>query len=85
MTINASTVTDTFSVTYNGVTYDNDGAGFLFYQTLNRISKVQFSNTNGSGVVSRTTIDDVMIDVPEPATMIILGIGAVLFGRKRAA
>lgn len=83
LVITASADTDTFTVSYNGVTYDNNGAGFGFYQTLNRISKVQFSNTNGSAIVSRTTIDDVSIKVPEPATMALLSIGAVLLGRKR--
>ncbi|OHB54160.1 MAG: hypothetical protein A2Y12_16925 [Planctomycetes bacterium GWF2_42_9] len=84
LTISASTISDTFTVQYNGVMYNNNGNGYSFYQPINEISRVQFSNTNGSAVVSRTTIDDVSIIVPEPCTIAILALGALAFRKKKA-
>jgi hypothetical protein len=87
VTINADAISKTFTLTYAGATYDNNGNGYQFFDwgdglAFNRL----FISQSGVGLTTR--IDNVKVTdgVPEPMTIglfVIGGLGTLL--RKRVA
>jgi hypothetical protein len=87
VTISADAVSKTFTLTYDGMTYNNSGYGYQFFDwgdglAFNRL----FFSQSGAGVSTR--IDNVRVadSVPEPMTIGLLAIGGlVALLRKRVA
>jgi hypothetical protein len=80
----ADVTTHTMSITYDGVTYDNDGAGFAWFGSPSTLGALNISSSTANGAC----IDNVLVTntVPEPLTMITVlsGLaGGILFKKKR--
>jgi hypothetical protein len=81
--VNADAVSKTFTLTYDGVTYNNNGYGYQFFDwgdglAFNRL----FFSQSGAGVDTRIDNVKVLNSVPEPTTIGLLAMGGLILRRK---
>ena len=83
MEIDADSATNKFTVTYDGVTYDNAGSGYAFTSNIGDIEKLNF--VASTIAYKKYYIDAVSVQsIPEPVTIGLLSLGSFLmFAHKK--
>ncbi len=80
VTVYADAATKKFTLKYDGVLYDNGGAGYDFYGTPGNLGQIYFSFSQN---YREAYLDDILVDVPEPATFGLLILGMFGLIRKK--